>query len=161
LINSNLQYGVSGDSVSYNKIFTDDPSVIKTNKIAKIDIDVSETFKQNRHSVYFIPNQGKEILHTRPQTTLSSRTISASCIYERPSVNFWTDISYAPIADGCNVEYFNTLTFVKNKMIERALEDDWINVNENESMFISNFNYQVDSNNSLSLTMEIVYEEKD
>ncbi len=68
--------------------------------------------------VYFIPNQQKEILHKRGITTLAKRDISANCIWQKPSTNFWTDSSYAPIGPESNADFFNALKFVKNKMLE-------------------------------------------
>jgi hypothetical protein len=161
LTNSTLSYSVSGNNVSYTKMFTDDSTIIKTNKISKMDVTTSDRFKTNNNTVYFIPNQSKEILHKRPTTTLASRTVSATCIYERPSTNFWTDISYAPVAPESNSDFYGALLFVKNRMIERALEDGWITILDQESMFISDFSYQIGSDNSLSATMEITYEEHD
>ena len=159
LMQSSINYSVSGNKVSYEKTFTDDPTVIKTNKINTLDVSSSDVFRTDISQVFFIPNQQKEILHKRGIKTLANRSISASCIYERPSTNFWTDISYAPIGPESNSDYYDALKFVKNKMLEKAFDDGWISINNINSMFINNFNYSIGSDQNLSMTMNILYEE--
>ena len=160
LTESSIDYQCSGKKVSYTKNFTDDPSIIKTNNISKMDISTSDVFKIETTNAFFIPNQQKEILHRRGITNLASRNISANCIYQKPSVNFWTDPSYAPVGPESNVDFLDALKFVKNKMLEKAFTDEWITVKEIESMFIGGFSYNIGSDNSLSATMNIVYEEQ-
>ena len=160
LIASDISYQAEGKNVSYSKQYTDDPSVIKANNISKLDISSSDVFEVEIHNNYFIPNQQKEILQKRGITSLSSRTISANCIYEKPSTNFWTASSYAPIGPESNADFFNALKFVKNKMLEKAFDDEWITIDEIESMFIGDFSYQISSEQGLSATMNITYESK-
>jgi hypothetical protein len=160
LIASDISYQVEGKNVSYSKQYTDDPSVIKANNISKLDISSSDVFEVEIHNNYFIPNQQKEILQKRGITSLSSRTISANCIYQKPSTNFWTDSRYAPIGPESNTDFFNALKFVKNKMLEKAFDDEWITIDEIESMFISDFSYNTTSEQGLSVTMNITYESK-
>ena len=160
LTSSNMAYSKSGKFVSYNKSFSDDPSIIKTNNISQISINTSDSFPIEINNSYFIPNQQKEILQKRGIKTLASRSISANCIYERPSTNFWTDVSYAPIGPESNSSLYDALKFTKNKMLEKAFDGSWINLNEINSMYISDFNYSVGSDQSLTLTMNISYEEQ-
>ena len=160
LINSEINYQCSGKNVSYSKTFIDDPSVIKTNNISRLDVSTSDVFETEIHNIHFIPNQTKEILQKRGITSLSKRSISASCIYQKPSTNFWTNSAYAPIGPESNTDFFNILKFIKNRMLERAFDDEWISTAEKESMFINGFSYNVASDQSLNVNMEVIYEGK-
>lgn len=159
LTNSSLAFQESGKTVSYERTFSDDPSIVNTNKISILNISSSDRFKTTLSEAYFIPNQQKEILHSRGVTSLSSRSISADCTYQRPDNNFWTDISYAPVAPESNSDFYDALKFVKNKMLEKAFDASWISIEEINKMYINSFTYSVNSDQSLSVNMEVVYEE--
>tara|TARA_Y100000593_G_scaffold93949_1_gene190751 strand:- start:10753 stop:12504 length:1752 start_codon:yes stop_codon:yes gene_type:complete len=158
LVGSTLEFTRSGDTVNYTNSYADDPSVIKTNKIQALNVSCSDAFEVEVSNAFFIPNATKEILHKRGIKRLSRRQLSATCIYERPSTNFWTNPSYIPIGPESNIDYYNALKFVKNKMLEKAFMDEWITIREIDSMFIQNFQYNVSSDMNLSVSMDIIYE---
>ncbi len=162
LIDSDISYSRKGNKVSYSKLYTDDPSVINTSNISSLKIDCSDVFEIEINNQYFIPNQPdqKVILQKKGLTTLSSRNVNASCIYQKPSTNFWTDSTYAPIAPESNTDFYNALKFIKNKMLEKAFDDEWVSIDEINSMYVSDFSYNVSSDQNLSATMNIVYESK-
>ena len=159
LTSTNLNFSQSGNVVNYRKTFTDDVSIVKTNNINIMNVRSSDVFSVDVSQAYFIPNQQKEILTKRGIKTLASRNINADCVYQKPSNNFWTDISYAPIAPESNTDFYEALKFVKNKMLEKAFDDGWISINNINSMFINTFTYTVGSDQNLSATMNIIYEE--
>ena len=162
LTNSDRAYKSEGNTVTYSKSYVDDPSIIKTNNISSLKIQSSDVFEIEINNKYFIPNQPdqKVILQKRGVTSLSSRNISATCIYQKPSTNFWTDSTYAPIAPESNTDFYDALKFVKNKMLEKAFDDEWISIDEINSMFINDFSYDITSEQTLNASMNIVYESK-
>ena len=155
-----------GPAFNYTHVFSDDPSLLKTNEklyeagFRKFSISTNDTFMIPNNSAYTIPAlkigktdnpYGKQIVHDGTQTTMGNRSFSIQGFLGRPNDNVLSNPSVWNFSEGLNKDD-NKVNIVKDVITQKMVDiiPDVGLSNKYHDIFVKDVSFSLNSKGEFS-----------
>lgn len=135
-----------GKVISFNYIFTNDPTFYTSGTFRKIVISTEDQPGGLVHKEYMIPNS-KIVIHNLEITSISKRTVSIDTVLPR-TANVMTSPPVLPLTQLKDLALVKCLAFIT--------ELNLLNINNN-MIFFPQLSYNFSSNRTLKMSLEMDY----
>ena len=155
-IRSSIAVPVLGKSYNYSFSFTNSGDVFPTNSFAEKVLDISDENSGPVFASFQIPNKTKEFLHFPSQQNLNTRTVSLTAKLSRRQFNS-NFIDFAGFSTLVHTVIPDLFAELKLKAYQVYLERSEVRFLDKSEIFISNFDYSVKSDNSITMSVQVSY----